>query len=112
MIYFLIFFGDIFPFFIGDIFPFFIGDIFPALPVSWSVTWWSLAVPSAAAYNWTFLVFCPTAKMVRFIKSNCAGEAHDLPASAQVPECPPPKDETGFDLMFNSISILVGALQC
>ena len=76
--------------------------------VSWAVALGSPAVPSAAAYNWTFLVFCPTAKMVRFIKSNCAGEAHDLPASARVPECPPPKDETGFDLMFNSI--LVGAL--
>ena len=50
------------------------GDIFAVLRLaSWAVTWGSLAVPSAAAYNWTFLVFCPTAKMVRFIKSNCAG---------------------------------------
>ena len=41
--------------------------------VSWAVALGSPAVPSAAAYNWTFLVFRPTAKMVRFIKSNCAG---------------------------------------
>ena len=72
--------------------------------VSWAVALGSPAVPSAAAYNWTFLVFRPTAKMVRFIKSNCAGASSrrmTCKASAQLAN--PPQDETGFDLMFNSI---------
>ena len=78
------------------------GDIFAALPlVSWAVALGSPAVPSGPAYNWTFLVFRPTAKMVRFIKSNCAGEAHDL--QGKCPTGQPLQDETGFDLMFNSL---------
>ena len=36
-----------------------------------SVTCGSRPAQSAAAYNWTFLVFCPAAKMDGFIKSNC-----------------------------------------